>query len=30
LELLFPYDLVGSGKWEQGNNWSLDISWEPR
>ena len=30
LELLFPYDLVGAGKWEQGNNWSLDISWEPR
>jgi translocation and assembly module TamB len=30
LELLFPHDLVGSGKWEQGNNWSLDISWEPR
>lgn len=30
LEMLFPFDLVGSGRWEQGNNWSVDVTWEPR
>ncbi|MCB9602088.1 MAG: translocation/assembly module TamB domain-containing protein [Sandaracinus sp.] len=30
LEMLFPFDFVGSGKWEQGNNWSVDLTWEPR
>ncbi len=29
IELLFPHDLVTRGTYERGNNWSLDVSWEP-
>ncbi len=29
IELLFPRHLVGSGTYEEPNNWSLDLTWEP-
>lgn len=29
LELYFPYHLVTSGAFEQPDNWSVDLTWEP-
>jgi len=29
IELLFPYDLVTTGTFEDSSNWTLDLTWEP-